>query len=325
MKKIFRITLLFLGLVWAQTTVNPNISAIGDLVFTADQSSTSFSNSGVELAFEGYVNPFARASVYIHKHDAEQPAALEEGYLSIERGLPWGLRLRTGRMKPELGRINREHSHQWSYIVPSEAMQAVLGPEYWSANGLEVGALVPMLPWYSNLTAGVFQTGIQIDEDVPVDSLGKATILRWSNFWDFSGFTHGEFGISYYGGGSKMPVIAGLDYKIKWRPDTYRSLSFSGDILHQNDPQNQVTLAGYTTLNYQFNQVYNVGFIADYLNDPAGNTTHSIGGFFGFSPSAESSVFRVLVKKTSGSTIDSSWMLVSQMIWSLGPHKPHQF
>jgi len=326
---IIYITITY-NILFAQTTLNPNISAIGDLILTSENSVTSFSNSGVELAFEGYVNPFARASVYIHKHDGEAPAALEEAYLSVDRGLPWGLQIRAGRMFPELGRLNREHSHLWPYILPSESMQNILGPEFWSTIGVEIRYLLP-LPWFSNLTTGIFQDGIQLTEESGDSPAGKtsnpsAINLRWSNFWDFSSDIHGEFGMSHYRSNtSDQKMITGFDYKMKWRPDNYRSIFFSGEMFISHPTGDSTAIAGLSVINGQFNRVWNVGLTGDFLARQNQINYSSVGGFVGFSPAAESSVIRLMVKQINSSQSTVSWQFVTQLIWSLGPHKPHQF
>ncbi len=319
--------IVIIKLLTAQTTVNPNISVIGDLILSHDKSGTTFSNSGLELAFEGYVNPFARANVYLHKHDGEEPTALEEAFLSVNRGLPLGIQIRAGRMLPELGRLNREHSHLWPYILPSTPMQNILGLEFWSGVGLEVRYLMPF-PWFSNITVGIFQNGIELYEEETDNASDNADHLsvinmRWSNFLDFSNVTHGELGVSRYQSGSKN--ITGLDYKLKWRPDTYRSLSLAGEILFRQEAVDTAAIGGLTVINAQFSRIWNLGLTADYFQKKDHPFYTSLGGFLGFSPAAESSVLRIMAKRIFLESGENSWQLVSQLIWSLGPHKPHQF
>ncbi|MFQ6677534.1 MAG: hypothetical protein ACE5D0_04365 [Fidelibacterota bacterium] len=325
-KKNLYLIVIF-SMLTGQTTVNPNISAIGDLILSHDESSTTFSNSGLELAFQGYVNPFARANVFIHKHDSEEPTALEEAFLSVDRGLPLGLQIRAGRMRPEFGRLNREHSHLWPYILPSTPMQKILGPELWSGVGLELRYLLPF-PWFSNITLGIFQNGIELSEEEETSTLDNtdhpsAINMRWSNFLDFSDITHGELGISLYQ--SDGENLMGLDYKLKWRPDTYRSLSLKGDIFFRKGEGDTTAIVGLSVINAQFSRIWNLGATIDYFHQEDQSSYASVGGFLGFSPAAESSVLRFMVKRIFHEGGDDSWQLVSQLIWSLGPHKPHKF
>ncbi|SVD60381.1 uncharacterized protein METZ01_LOCUS413235, partial [marine metagenome] len=96
------------SLSFSQTTVNPDISVLGDLLLINNNESTSLSTSGLEIAVQGYVNPFARADVYLHKHEGESVVELEEAFLTIERGLPLHLGLRTGKFRPSFGKMNRD-------------------------------------------------------------------------------------------------------------------------------------------------------------------------------------------------------------------------
>jgi len=73
---------ILLSLAGAQTTVNPDFSAIGDLQLNGQGNHYELGSSGLELALQGYVNPFARADVFLHKHNDNQPIDLEEAVLS---------------------------------------------------------------------------------------------------------------------------------------------------------------------------------------------------------------------------------------------------
>ncbi len=335
MRKIFPILLLF-TIIFAQTTVNPDISVIGDLIAETDGSESSFNSSGVELAIQGYVNPFARADVYLHKHNDESPIHIEEAFLSIERGLPFNLGLRTGKFRPDFGKINKEHSHTYYYILPSVPVQNTIGNEMWSSVGVEGNLLLP-LPWYSNLSLGIFQKGIsqhhhgheeehEHEHEHEETEVGNALSGRLSHFFDLSYDTHLEIGMSYYQeiNGQESSII-GADYKFKWRPDTYRSFVLQGDYFHKSTHEGERINAGYTWVNYQFNRIWNTGLILDFSDDIEEESYQSIGIFAGFSPVEESSVFRLRLHQVYHGAEDPHLSLVAQIIWALGPHKPHQF
>lgn len=328
-------------IIYSQTTVNPDISVIGDLIGKTDGETTDFSSSGIELAIQGYVNPFARADVYLHKHNDQSAIHLEEAFLSVERGLPFNLGTRFGKMRPDFGKINQEHMHTYYYILPSTAVQGVLGQEMWGALGIEGNLLLP-LPWYSNLSVGVFQQGItqhhhhaeeeeheheeEHGEEEAEQEVGKALSGRLSHFFDLNSFTHLELGTSYYLELEETDnFIVGTDLKFKWRPDTYKSVTIQGDYFYKNGHDDEVINAGYLWTNYQFNRVWNAGLIYDFTDDLDEEKYNSIGAFVGFSPAEESSVFRLRVHQDYHGDEDPNLTVVAQIIWSLGPHKPHQF
>jgi len=329
MRKLIPIMFLFFN-IYSQTTVNPDISIIGDLI-TKNNNTIDFSSSGVELAIQGYVNPFARANVYLHKQNDDSPIHLEEAFLSIERGLPMNLGFRAGKMRPDFGKINQEHMHTYYYILSSEPVQIVLGNEMWGSLGLEGNLMLP-LPWYSNISFGIFQEGItqhHHDEEVEEhenEEVGKALSGRLSHFFDLNSVTHIEVGTSYYVELENTEAnILGADFKFKWRPDTYRSIILQGDYFHKNGHDNESINAGYLWANYQFNRIWNAGIILDYSNDIEEETYKSFGLFAGFSPVEESSVFRFRVHQEYHGDDNPNLAFVAQVLWSLGPHKPHQF
>jgi len=343
MRKLFPIIFLF-TITFSQTTVNPDISVIGDLIGITDGDTYDFSSSGVELAIQGYVNPFARANVYLHKHNDESPIHLEEAFLSIERGLPMNLGLRAGKMRPDFGKINQEHMHTYYYILSSEPVQAVIGNEMWSTLGIESNLLLP-LPWYGNISLGIFQEGItqhhheeemeehdheeaepEHEEEHEDEDVGKALSGRISHFFDLNSITHLELGTSYYVElENTESSILGADFKFKWRHDTYRSIILQGDYFHKNGHGGESINAGYIWANYQFNRIWNAGVILDYSNDIEEETYKSFGLFAGFSPAEESSVFRFRVHQAYHGEEDPVLTFVAQILWSLGSHKPHQF
>ncbi len=152
--------LIFSGILFSQTTANPQFSVIGDLVMDQINDSPKLSSSGVEIAIQGNVNPFARADVYLHKHNDESALELEEAVITIERGLPLGLGLRAGKFRPDIGKINKDHAHLFPFIQAPKSMANILGEEFWSPTGLEGSILLP-LPWYTKLSIGYFDEGFE--------------------------------------------------------------------------------------------------------------------------------------------------------------------
>ena len=87
------------------------------------------------------------------------PIELEEAVMTIEKGLPFGLGIRAGKFRPDLGKINQIHAHLFPYIEAPSGMTKILGEEFWSATGVETNVFLP-LPWYSNFSLSYFDSGI---------------------------------------------------------------------------------------------------------------------------------------------------------------------
>ncbi|MBC8375104.1 MAG: hypothetical protein H8E26_03595 [FCB group bacterium] len=338
----FLLLFVFMGSLLAQTTVNPDISVIGELDLTHLDEETTLSASSIEIAIEGYVNPYARAEVYLHKHLDGHPIELEEAVLSIERGLPLGFALRAGKFRPEFGGMNKQHLHLFPYIILPEPVAQVLGDHKWSSAGLEAKWLLP-LPWYNNLSFAYLQEGISTeghahDEEQEVEThaeTGKAFSARYSSFFDLGEVSHLEVGLSTYQLLDDSDAnMAALDFKYKWRPNKYRSITWQNELLRLG-PVTHVeeggaeelheVIAAYSMLNYQFNKVWNVGAIVDYSSDIEESVYKSSGLFVGFSPVEETTVLRIFVKQAQHGDHNPGFLLQAQLLWSLGPHKAHQF
>lgn len=337
MKRYLSSFLFILTLAFGQTTVNPDISVIGDLLMDEN----GFQSSGIELAVQGYVNPFARADFYLHKHAGEEAIQIEEAVLSLERALPLNLGLRSGKFRPDLGRINKEHSHTYSFIFAPKAVSGIFGEEMWSSLGLEFNTLLP-LSAYTKISMGYFDQGINpehhhgdSDEEEDPHESGEnrsAVSGRISCFTELGSYTNLESGLSYYRDleGDIRHSIAVLDVKTKWRPDTYRSLILQGELFYRSALKDTLgydedpTSAGYLFLTYQFDKRWNAGAIIDYSSDLHENEYSGAGIFLGYSPVEETTVFRILVKNEKhGHETDIT--TTGQIIWALGPHKSHQF
>jgi len=86
-------------------TKNPDISIITDFrTFIHNDKSRSVTKGKLnlelqemELAIQGYLNPYARADIYFAKHGIEGEIEIEEAYATFLRGLPWGLNIKAGK------------------------------------------------------------------------------------------------------------------------------------------------------------------------------------------------------------------------------------
>ena len=360
--------LFIVSISFGQTTANPQFSVVGDLIMNDLHNNPNFYSSGIEIAVQGYVNPFARADVYLHKHNDESALELEEAVMTIERGLPFGLGLRVGKFRPDLGKINKDHAHLFPFIEAPSGMANILGKEFWAGTGLEASIFLP-LPWYSNISIGFFDSGLgdhdhgiekedvhndhkdedaHEDKDEHVDEHDhgknekkeKVFSARWGHFFEISDINLMEIGTSYYKGPESS--LMGADFKYKWRPNKYRSLTIQGEIVqlsikeehHEEDHEEEVhngeyknkSDAGYLMINYQFNKSFNFGIIGDYYKETYKETEINPSIFFGFSPVEESTVFRLKIGQVEDHKSHKKHLkTTAQIIWSLGPHKPHRY
>lgn len=342
MYKYFIVVLILVSGLLAQTTANPDISVIGQLHIASDHDTTILNASNLELAATGYLNPYARAEVYLHKEASEAAFEVEEAYASIERGLPLGLALRAGKFRPTFGKINREHAHLWSFVTTPTAVAQFSGEELWSGTGLEMSWFLP-LSWYSQLSASALTSGMStaahgshVDQE---DHAGEETVsspalcLRNSHFMEITPIMHLQAGASYYREESTDKSLAAMDAKLKWKPDAYRGFVLQTEVYFNLSPEpagddstaeHMAQLGTYSYFEYRFNQRWNLGLLLDVVKHHEEDAEISPSVFLVFSPVAESLVLRlVLTDRVEGN--EHNPLLQSQLIWSLGPHKPHTF
>jgi len=148
----------------AQTTLNPDISVVGDFRgYTHDDESRleekeklNLTDPSLELVAGGYLNPYARADAVIAWH-GEHNAEIEEAYATIVRGLPLGMNLRVGQYYLEFGRLNPVHEHAWSFIERPLPHAEFFGEEGLRDVAIRTSFLLPTGSAYTEVMAGLIQ------------------------------------------------------------------------------------------------------------------------------------------------------------------------
>src|SRR3990172_2728763 len=162
MNKLF-ILLIFLLLSAfcnSQTSVNPDISAVGTfntftnfVKGTAEYGKLNFQIPDMELYVEGYLNPYARATVNVAFHEGEFHG--EEIFAHIVRGLPLDLQIKAGKYLVGFGKINLTHPHAWSFIYRPLFQQIYFGEEGFNDIGINLSFILPTGDVYTTLDFGI--------------------------------------------------------------------------------------------------------------------------------------------------------------------------
>ena len=398
MNKFYLVLLLifFSSICYSQTTVNPDISAIGTFnMFTNNIKGTdeygklNFDIPEMELYIEGYLNPYARAVINIAYHEGEFHA--EEIYAHIVRGLPLDIQIKAGKYLLGFGKINIIHPHEWSFIYRPLYQQVYFGNEGLNDIGLNLSLILPTGDLYTTLDLGVFKGDALVQshghsgEDAHGDdhaeiSRGNSPIFlgRLGSFFPLSNFSNLELGLSgSYGVHSKadfnltgdttaahteLPLYYGyfgFDFKYKYRPDSYTSLTIQGEGMWNNrevlrtngsginsikDIEETInTFGAFVYFDYRFNRIFSIGAKYDFTygipdDEPGFNTlanddqnkTNGIEGWFGYYPVEETVALRLGVRHLmfdlpDAAERDSETTINLQLIFSLGPHKAHPF
>lgn len=351
------ILIMAAGVAHGQTLTNPDLSAIGDMRVIARTSGTAdstgserleFSFEELEIAINAYLNPYMRADVFLGIHGLGPEIEIEEAYLTVLRGLPLSLQMSAGAYLLDFGRINSQHAHQWGWLERPLMQQTMFGGEGVRAVGVRATTLVAVGETAVTLSGSAFNgdalaghehgEGEEEEEAAPkIMGSGRLTAFRQlSNAVSF------EVGGSYLGG-VYDPVenlkanIAGLDVKLRWRPDSYRSFVWIAEAMTSaRDVEDEDTgaigavdaIGVFTSGELQWRRRWSAGAFFDWTEDASipGAETTAAGGSFAFSPAEETARFSLVYRHQASDLYaydDDS--LTLQFLWSLGPHKPHAF
>lgn len=146
----------------------------------------------------------------------------------------------------------------------------------------------------------------------------------------------------------------GFDFKYKYKPDSYTSLVIQGgsiinhrDVIRGTDVEpvvESITTYGiFIYFDYQFQKKFSIGAKYDFtygiigddyssstLSNDDMNKTSGIEGWIGYYPVEETLAFRLSTQYlffnlSDNISMDGQTTITLQMVFSLGPHKAHQF
>lgn len=390
---LFLLVLFLITNIHSQSNVNPDISLIGtfntfthNIKGTPEYGKLNFETPSMELFVDGYLNPYSRATANIAYEEGE--FGVEELYAQILRGLPLDMQIKAGKYLVGFGKLNTIHPHAWHFIERPLFHQIFFGGEGFNDIGVNFSFILPTESFYSNLDLGIYKgdaiakTEVLDPEDANsyLDLRGNSPIFvgRLSSFFDLDDYTNLEVGLSSsYGVHTKKDFntlgdssaelankslkyfYGGIDFKIKYKPDSYSALTVQGEglinnrqVFRQGDIGVNIpietsekinSLGGFIFIDYLFSKQFSVGAKYDFtygiigdkpsfssLSNDDKNKTQGITGWFGYYPIEETLAFRFGVQNLSfkydnGTSRDSETKVTIQMLFSLGPHKAHPF
>ncbi|HVP07184.1 MAG TPA: hypothetical protein VMS71_05010 [Candidatus Acidoferrum sp.] len=392
---------IFLTAAYSYPLTQPDISAIGDFraytgnwknldgAKTSKNGTLNMSFEELELAVAGYLNPYAKAWVTLSTPG--NGLEIEEAYGDIFKGLPLKAELKAGQYLVDFGKLNTFHAHAFPFIERPLVHQALLGPDGFRDQGVNISFLLP-LPVYSKLSLNILRGSIFSQGDTLADTLTHRNSQlpiysgRWNLFLPIGSKGDLDVGLSglfgrykgkgAYGTGDAPDgfrnlnaVMGAFDAKYKIRWSDYTSLIVQGEyIINRRDLFTQsfthvTNGGGFAFFDYTFLKRYDLGAMFDRapgifdgnaarfgqsLPDSLNNTSRAvldnknystdITVFGGFALLEETTLIRLsaqytsyhisdqsLLANTSLKSKDSELTIMAQLIWSMGPHKPHEF
>ena len=269
---------------------NPDLSLNADFLFHAssqddvNEDHRPFRVREVELGLSGAVDPYGQYHIIIGLEE-ETPdqwtVGVEEAYFAYN-DLPYDLRLRVGKFRASIGKVNDTHLHALPWIDYPRVITNYFGEEGLKGTGASLSWLVPN-PWdhYLELTGEVFDSDNEI-LFAGEKSNDAAELVHLKSFWDLSASSTLELGLSAAtapdneGHGGRRSWIEGADLTFRWRPPgkgLYQAFEFRNEILTcQKDlPDSMKTEDSwgmYSAAEYQFSRRWAAGVRYDYSERP---------------------------------------------------------
>jgi hypothetical protein len=352
-----------------QSVFNPDISIIPRFTLATDDggelperrvfSRPEFSLEELEIGFQAYVNPYARGDIFLALEGVEEvELRIEEAYVTFLKGLPLDMNIRLGKYRVEFGKLNLLHSHALPFVGSPLTQERFLGPEGLSDLGVTASFILPTGDIYSRLSldmlmgnsVGVIEPGFESKGGGPglLDTTDGQILYaqagRAMTFIPLGDFSDVEIGLSAFTGihdpYAKLRFwYWNMDFKYKWRPDDYTSLTVWGEALlntrriaaTSGSDESLRSSGMFIFADYQFQKTFTVGARYDWSQSPYSRdeSATAVSVFAGFYPVEESLAIRFQYQHSTSTTAGSESLsinsIILQVMFSLGPHRVHVF
>ncbi len=201
------------------------------------------------------------------------------------------VQLKIGKLRASFGKHGQLHTHAFPFIQAPIVMANTIGEEGFKDAGLEAAWLTP-LPWYSELTGGLYQS-VAADSGQPLD-FGSSRhdnlpfLGHWKNQFDLNDATTLEVGESLlqgHGADGRRHAAYGADVTVRnvpARTSNRHGWILQGEYLQKGSSDAGASVreqdGGYASLQYRLSQVWWVGVrgeqarksLADFQVDASG-------------------------------------------------------
>lgn len=325
--------------------INPDISALGQVLpsltddpGSPDRNRPVLALGEAEILFDAALNPYFRGAFTLAAGD--EGFELEEAYTTMVRGLPWGLGLKAGKYRLGFGKLNAVHPHTLPFIETPRAWASLMpGEEGFNETAIQVSDLLPTPgAWASMLSVDLLQGSAFHPEDA-------RSRIGWLGRWG-NGFLLGDRGALEAGVSGATGIddvdsrsrgyMLGADLKMKIRLAGTAQLTLQTEgALRRSHAVD--TLSGavstedrggfFTLADYRPRPQYNAGVLYEQWEpeDRPADTDRAVKAFAGYAVLEESTLFRVAVERFMPGTGAAVHTISAQLLFSMGPHKAHQF
>lgn len=342
----------FTGRERAQQALNPEISITGDLVGfgRASRNGTRGEITAIprefEFSFQTAVDPYARMKLFVsHEleiplHPDEEGEVEEDAAVEIEEayvywvGLPGGLGLEAGKIKQQVGVLNRWHTHALPEVDFPLALREILGDEGLAQVGV---SLYWLAPWSGGGSAyELWLQGMAASNDrLFPESNAPTALLHLNNYWDLNNATYLQLGLTgLYGddGADGLRTrLAGADLTLNWRPPAralYREFTLRSEVLWMDQRTAAGDLSawgGYVGAYYKLGRRWLAGLRYDHL-EPGGPGAERQWQLVPTVTRWWTEFLRLRAQYNHlrfGDETDHQFLL--QLVWAVGPHREEAY
>jgi hypothetical protein len=230
-----------------QSSMNPEISATGDVQFAAqsDIQGLDMQLAEVEVALQATLDPYSFTKIFLTW--GQDGVGVEEAYI-YWTGLPAHSRADIGKFRMPVGDLNRWHRHALPETSYPLVYEEFLAPDGLSGVGASLYTALPVS--IAKGTSEVFLQGAAIESGALADYGHQPAVLaRLQNFWQLSRSTYmqiGFTGIAAQNSNSNLTSnLLGADFRLTVRPPdagTRKELTFrtEGYRIADHDPLRHV-------------------------------------------------------------------------------------
>ena len=314
--------------------LNPEISVTGDVRLQTDPDAWYQDNFAVrefEFSFQSALDPYANTKVFLAFE--EEAIHLEEAYV-YWTGLPGHLRLDVGRLRQQVGELNRWHLHALPESEYPLVYATYFGEEGVIGDGLRLYWLVP--------TGGVF--GVQeltvegtlgANEVLYEEGNHPSGLVHLNNFFELGPATYFQLGgTAAFGRNTDVDLrtrLLGADFRFTWRPPAqaqYRSFTLRGEgylLDKEFGGVGDARFGAFVSAVYQLGRRWFAGARYDYVEPVGGGDA-----VWGVVPhltwwQSEWAFLRAEWQHqrlpVTGAARAAQNRLLLQVVWAIGPHK----
>jgi len=324
----------------ASKIFNPDISVIADLEGHAGDRNESdprdaLSLEEVEIAFEAFVDPYAKARFFLTVTPDE--VEIEEGYASFVN-LPIPVTVKAGKVKATFGKANTWHTHIRPWVDQPLVIHNFFGDEQLADTGVSVSYLFPTDLAVTEGTVEVFSGNAEAFQPQQPNDLFYNTHLKV--FHDLSENSNVEIGASLARGTvaqdpegqafGSASHFGGLDFTYRWKPlgrSIYRSFIGRAElIVNDREDLDDQAIGYYGSADYQLARRWITGIRLDSADDPLdpSHTDRGASLLLTFRPS-EFSQLRGQLRRTRYGNGPTANELLFHLQFAIGAHGAHVF